>query len=90
MVRLRREVRSRMDCILGIDRCLFRNVAIQDPRHNSDHYMVLGRHCIYPLREHTKYLGWRMYISLRPPTIPTREDGLSVALRRDITKPKAC
>ena len=37
-----REVRSRTDYILGTDRCLFRNVAVRDPRHNSDHYMVLG------------------------------------------------
>ena len=42
MLRKGREVRSRTDYILGTDRRLFRNVAVRDPRHNSDHYMVLG------------------------------------------------
>ena len=37
-----REVRSRTDYILGTERRLFRNVAVWDPRHNLDHYMVLG------------------------------------------------
>ena len=35
-------VRSRTDYILGTDRSLFRNVAVRDPRHNLDHYMVMG------------------------------------------------
>ena len=35
-------VRSRTDYILGTDRRLFKNVTVRDPRHNSDHYMVLG------------------------------------------------
>ena len=35
-------VRSRTDYILGTDRSLIRNVAVRDPRHNSDHYMVMG------------------------------------------------
>ena len=35
-------VRSRTDYILGTDRRLFKNVAVRDPRHNTDHYMVLG------------------------------------------------
>ena len=42
MLRKGREVRSRTDYILGTDRRLFRNVTVRDPRHNSDHYMVLG------------------------------------------------
>ena len=36
------EVRSWTDYILGTDLCLFRNVTVWDPRHNSDYYMVLG------------------------------------------------
>ena len=54
MVWLGREVWSRMDYILGKDRCLFKNVAVQDPRHKLDHYLVLG--CLHrtPLREHIK------------------------------------
>ena len=42
-----------------------------------------------PLIEHTEYLGRRTRLSLRPPTTPTREDGIFVALRRAIPKPKA-
>ena len=37
-----REVRSQTDYILGTERCLFRNVSVWEPWHNSDHYMVLG------------------------------------------------
>ena len=42
VLRKGREVRSRTDYILGTDRCLFRNVAVRDPWHNLDHYMVMG------------------------------------------------
>ena len=54
MVWLWREVRSRMDYILGADLHLFRNVAARDQQHNLNHYMVLGCLCSAPLREHTK------------------------------------
>ena len=37
-----REVRSRREYILGTDRILFQDAAIQDARHHSEHYMVLG------------------------------------------------
>ena len=75
MIRVGREVRSRTDYILGTDFRLFWNVSVQDPRHNSDHYMVLG--CLYsaPMREHSSYLEGRKRPPLRPPTAPTREDG---------------
>ena len=89
MVRLGREVRSQTDYILGTDRRLFRNLAIWDPRHNSDHYMVLGCLRSAPLREHTLYLWCLARLPLRPPTTPTRKDGLFVALRRAIPKPKS-
>ena len=57
MIREGREVQSRTDYILGTDRRLFGDVSIQDPRHNSYHYMVLG--CLHsaPLREQARYLG---------------------------------
>ena len=42
MIREGMEVRSRTDYILGTNRCLFGNLSVWDPRHNSDHYMVLG------------------------------------------------
>ena len=50
MVRLGREVQSRTDYILGKYCCLFRNVAVWDPQHNSDHYLVLGCIRSAPLR----------------------------------------
>ena len=72
MVRLGREVRYRMDYILGTDRRLFRNVSVRDPSQNSDYYMISG--CLHSatLRKHTKYLGRRTRLPLRPPTTPTR------------------
>ena len=36
-------VRSWTDYILGTDSRMFKNVAVRDPRNNSDHYMVLSR-----------------------------------------------
>ena len=52
-----REVRSRIYYILGVDHRLFWNVSVRDPRHNSDHYVVLGSLRSAPLKEHAKYLG---------------------------------
>ena len=52
-----KEVRSRTDYILGMDRRLFRNVSVREPRHNSDHYMVLGCLLSAPLSETRQYLG---------------------------------
>ena len=77
-----------MGYILGTDRRLFRNMYVCDRRHNSDHYLVLG--CLHSanLREHTKYLGWRMRLPLRTPTTLTREDRLMADLRWAIPKPK--
>ena len=80
MLRKGREVRSRTDYILETDHRLFRNVSIQDPRHNSDHYMVLGFLHSASLTEHTRYLGGRKKLPLRPPTEPTREDKIFAAL----------
>ena len=45
MIRAGRVVRSRTDYILGTYHRLYWNVSVRDPRHNSDHYMVLG--CLY-------------------------------------------
>ena len=89
MIREGREVRYRTYYILGMDRHLFGNVSVRDPRHNSYHYMVLG--CLHrePLREHARYLGGCKCLPLRPPTAPTREDGIFAALRRAVPKPLA-
>ena len=59
------------------------------PRHNSDHYMVLGCLRSAPLREHFSYLGERKRLPLQPPTALKREDGIFAALRRAIPKPQA-
>ena len=42
MARGGKAIWSRTDYILGTDRSLFRNVAVRDPRYNSNHYMVVG------------------------------------------------
>ena len=86
---MRRELRSQTDYILGIDCRLFRNVTVQDPYHNSYHYLVLGCLRGAPLREHTEYLGRSKRPPLQTTTTPAREDGIFAALRRAIPKPKA-
>ena len=63
-------VRSRTDYILGTDRRLFKNVAVRGPRHNSDHYMVLGCLPSAPLSATKRYLGGRKCWPVRPPTEP--------------------
>ena len=42
MVREGKVVRSRTDYLLGTNISLFRNVSVRDPRHNTDHFMVMG------------------------------------------------
>ena len=81
-------VRSRTDYILGTDRSLFRNVAVRDPRHKSDHYMVMGLLSGGTGREHVKYIAGRRRIPLQPPRRPTREDELFGDLRRAVPKPQ--
>ena len=51
--------------------------------------MVLGCLRIAPLREHSRYLGGSKRLPLRPPTAPTREEGIFAALRRAIPNPQA-
>ena len=88
MLRKGREVRSRTDYILGMDRRLFRNVTVRDPRHNSDHYMVLGCLPSAPLSETKQYLGGRKRWPARPPVKPPQADDLFAALRRAVPRPK--
>ena len=82
----RREVRSWTDFILGMVRRLSGNVAVQDPWHISDHYMVLGCLPSAPLTEHKRYLGGRTRWPVRPPVKPTRADQLFVVLGRAVPK----
>ena len=64
MIREGREVQSWTDYILGTDCHLFGNNSVWDPRHNSDHYMVLG--CLHSasLKEHARYLRGRKRLPL--------------------------
>ena len=80
-------VRSRSDYILGADSRLFTNVAVRDPRHNSDHDMFLGCLPSAPLLETKRYLGGRKQCPVRPPTEPSPTDTLFAALRRAGPKP---
>ena len=75
------------DDILGTDQSFFRNVSIRDPRHNTDHYMVLGYLRSDPEKEHAKYLSGRKKLPLWSPAEPTREDVIFAALRRAVPKP---
>ena len=76
MVRKGKAIRTRTDYLLGTDRSLFRNVAVQYPRHNSDQYMVVGQLRGGTSREHVRYIKGRRRLPLLPPKEPTREDKL--------------
>ena len=67
VVKQGREMRSQTDYILGSDRQIFQNVAVQDPKHNSSHYMVMGFLRGAPLREHSYYLIYMIRLPLSPP-----------------------
>ena len=56
MLQKGREVRSRTDYILGTDRRLFGNVSVWEPRHNSDHYTLMGCLPSASLMYHNRYL----------------------------------
>ena len=83
-----RVVRSQTDYILGSDRRIFQNVAVQYPRHNSDHYMVIQYLCGVSPREHSRYLGYRTPLPLRPPGHQRRmqADKIVSELRRVVPK----
>ena len=87
MVRKGRVVRSRTDYLLGNDRSLFMNVSVRDPRHNTDHYIVVSHLRSTTARYHSRYIKGRRKMPLKPPTEPTREDKLFKALQRAVPKP---
>ena len=62
-------------------------MSVRDPRHNTDHYMVVGHLCSATARDHARYIKGRRKMPLKPPTEPTREDKLFGALRRAVPKP---
>ena len=76
MVRGGKSVRSQTDYILGTDRSLFRNVAVRDPRHNSDHYMVMRLLRGGTVQDHVRYIAGRQRLPLKPPKRPKRVDFL--------------
>ena len=84
-----RIVRSRTYYILGYDCRIFQNVSVQDPRHNSNHLIVVGYLRGVSTREHYRYLGSRTRLQLRPPQYETRTwaEKLFTVLRRAVPKP---
>ena len=79
-------VRSRTNYITGTDRRLFLNVAVRDPRHNTDHYMVLACFPGAPLAKTKRYQGGRRRWPVAPPVAPSRVDTLFAALRIAVPK----
>ena len=83
-----RVVWSCTDYIMGSDRWIFQNMSVQDPRHNSNHIMVLGCLCGASLRQHSCYLGCKTRLLLRPPSRQMRigADKIFTELQHAITK----
>ena len=80
-------VRYRTDYLMGTDRILFRNVSVRNPRHNNEHFMVVGCLRSALARDHARYIKGRRKMPHKPPTEPTREDGIFEALWRAVPKP---
>ena len=85
-----RVVWSWMDYTLGSNYWIFKNVSVRDPRHYSDHLMVIG--CLRGayLAQHSRYLGYRMRLSLQPPVCQTRmrAEKIFAELRHAVLKPE--
>ena len=86
MIRQGQDMRSLTDRILGTDRHIFKNVAIRDPIHNTNHYMVMWCLCDMNPRDHQHYLGLRARLPLYTPKQPSHEDSLLISLRQVVTK----
>ena len=80
MHRSGREVHSWPDYILVTDSCLFQNVSVQDARHNTYHYLVLG--CLRgdAPAAHSRYLGRRTRFLIRSPETPDKSDRMFAEL----------
>ena len=89
-VRKGRVLQSWTDYTLGYDCRIFQNVAVQDPRQNSDHLMILGCLCGASPREHLRYLDFRMRLLLRPTGRQTRTqaENIFAELWRAVPKPE--
>ena len=82
-------MRSRIDYIFGYDRQIIQNVAVRDPRHNSNHFVLMGCLCGASPRKNLRYLGRWMRLLLRLPGRQTRmwADKIFAKLRSAIPKP---
>ena len=80
-------MRSTTDYILGTERSLFKNVAVRDPRHNSDHYMVMGVLWGGTVAEHKRYTTGRRRVPMKVSRRPTREEEHFEDRRRAVLKP---
>ena len=69
MLQQERVVRSHTDYILGFSFRIFHNVDVQDPRHNSDHFVFMGCLRGSSLREPSHYLGSSMCLPIQLPGI---------------------
>ena len=78
---------SRTYYILGTDSRLFQNVAVQDARQNTDHYLVMGYLLGAALNTHLNYFGKRTRFPTRPPETLDGIDRMCSELRRAITRP---
>ena len=89
-VRQGRVVRYQTNYILGSDRWIFQNMAAWEPRHNSDHFMVVKFLHGASLREHSRYLGCRTRLLLYPPVrqMRMRAENLFAELWRAVPKPE--
>ena len=62
-------------------------MAVQDARHNTDHYLFLGCLCRAAPATHPCYLGRRTRFPIRPPKTQDRLDRMFAELRRAIPRP---
>ena len=88
VVRIGKYVMYQTYYILDTERHLLRNICVQYPRKNLDHYLILGFLCITTLRENSKYIRRRMQPPLHPLETPTRDDHIIVDILKVVSKPK--
>ena len=86
------EVRSRTYYILGTDCKLFQNMAVQEPRHNLYHYIVLGCLRGKPKKDLTDYLCKARRYPLRTihRNLASASEKLFLELKTQIPKPPLC
>ena len=81
------EVRSQTDYVLGIDSCLFQNVAVWNARNNTYHYLILGCLRGSAPAAHLRYLRRCTRLYSRPPATPDKADHMFDKLRWAIPRP---